>query len=393
MEQHEAKGKLAALLRDIDFDTLSLRMKDPNIFDTLRITRTEIRHSDFLCWLLDPGENHGLGDIFLRKFLRDIFSDEKVSGRSIIDADILDLSGIDIRREWCHIDILIILEKDVIVIENKIDSQDHSNQLMRYKEIVDSAFSDKKIYKHYVYLTQQGTDPINEISQDYYSNYSYREIVEILKTILEIHDNSIPTRTKIYIEDYYNMLRRTILMNDEMNQLAEKIYNSHKDAIELIFNNRPDPATMLYPHFAKAIEKRNWILGSKNKGVVRFVPKELYGLLPKDIGIGWPGKELFMFEIDYFWNNKTANCTSVIAPSNSNDLRDKIHNALQDSSYYIKPRGKKWIVNYRKKISFSASQMVNEEDDVIIKKVENILNEVSPVVEDFAKLLVKAFSE
>ena len=33
--------------------------------DALRIARTEIRHSNFLGWLLDPAESHGQGSLFL----------------------------------------------------------------------------------------------------------------------------------------------------------------------------------------------------------------------------------------------------------------------------------------------------------------------------------------
>ncbi len=36
-----------------------------NIFDALGIARVEIRHSNFLAWLLTPGESHGQGDLFL----------------------------------------------------------------------------------------------------------------------------------------------------------------------------------------------------------------------------------------------------------------------------------------------------------------------------------------
>ena len=38
-----------------------------NIFDVLKISRTEIRHSNVLAWLLDANENHGLGDMFIRE--------------------------------------------------------------------------------------------------------------------------------------------------------------------------------------------------------------------------------------------------------------------------------------------------------------------------------------
>lgn len=36
-----------------------------NLFDVLKASRNEIRHSNVLAWLLDANENHEIGDIFL----------------------------------------------------------------------------------------------------------------------------------------------------------------------------------------------------------------------------------------------------------------------------------------------------------------------------------------
>ena len=41
-----------------------------NIFDCLKLSRQEIRHSNFLAWLLDPKETHGLGDYFIKEYLK-----------------------------------------------------------------------------------------------------------------------------------------------------------------------------------------------------------------------------------------------------------------------------------------------------------------------------------
>ena len=41
-----------------------------NMFDVLKISRTEIRHSNMLGWLLNPNENHGMGDVFLKGILQ-----------------------------------------------------------------------------------------------------------------------------------------------------------------------------------------------------------------------------------------------------------------------------------------------------------------------------------
>jgi len=43
-----------------------------NIFDALGIARVEIRHSNYLAWLLTPGESHGQGDQYLRAVLIDV---------------------------------------------------------------------------------------------------------------------------------------------------------------------------------------------------------------------------------------------------------------------------------------------------------------------------------
>ena len=48
-----------------------------NIFDCLKLTRAEIRHSTFLAWLLDPNETHGLNDFFLKEFLKKILKNNE----------------------------------------------------------------------------------------------------------------------------------------------------------------------------------------------------------------------------------------------------------------------------------------------------------------------------
>ena len=107
-----------------------------------RITNNEIRHSNFLSWLLDPKESHKLGDIFLKRFLREVFSSDKFGEIDQIDVEGMDLSKAEIQREWKNIDILIILEGVVVCIENKVLSKEHSNQLKRYKEIIEKQFPD-----------------------------------------------------------------------------------------------------------------------------------------------------------------------------------------------------------------------------------------------------------
>ena len=75
------------LIKDENFDQLDLGLKNPNIFQILRITNNEIRHSNFFSWLLDPNQSHKLGDIFLKRFLREVFSSDKFEKLEQVDVE------------------------------------------------------------------------------------------------------------------------------------------------------------------------------------------------------------------------------------------------------------------------------------------------------------------
>ena len=176
MDEKRLKKLYDNLINDQDFDKLELGLNKPNIFEILKISKTEIRHSNFLYWLLNPKGSHGLGDVFLKRILREIFSSEKVIDIDQIEVNKLDLSDIQIRREWKNIDLLLIFDDIVICIENKIFSKEHSNQLQRYKEIVKSEFPHKR--QSFVFLTPFGIPSENE--SDVYVFLSYQTIVDSL---------------------------------------------------------------------------------------------------------------------------------------------------------------------------------------------------------------------
>ena len=69
-EKDENEGALQKFLLDINcLDELLPWTGKFNIFDVLKISRTEIRHSNVLSWLLSASENHGLGDAFIKGIL------------------------------------------------------------------------------------------------------------------------------------------------------------------------------------------------------------------------------------------------------------------------------------------------------------------------------------
>lgn len=115
-----------------------------NIFDCLKLSRQEIRHSNFLAWLFDPKETHGLGDYFLKEYLKYVIKSNrnKLNGiksykvPTVFDIDCWNMSDIEVRREYKNIDLLLIDEtnKFIFLIENKVDSFQHDNQLEKYRQ-------------------------------------------------------------------------------------------------------------------------------------------------------------------------------------------------------------------------------------------------------------------
>ncbi len=67
----------AFVVENADLETLEGLLEQFNIFETLGVIRQELRHSDFLAFLLDPRHNHRLGDAFVQRFLQKILIDTR----------------------------------------------------------------------------------------------------------------------------------------------------------------------------------------------------------------------------------------------------------------------------------------------------------------------------
>lgn len=365
-----SKESLKTLINDFDFDKLELELKNPNIFRILKISRTEIRHSNFLVWLLDPNESHNLKDAFLKRFLLDIS----------VELDITSVETIEIRREWRNIDILIITENFVVCIENKVDSFEHSDQLLRYKKIIQESFPEKE--QKFVYLT-----PNQMLASDpEYISYSFDQIASILERMISLFSRNITSEVLQYIKDYIETLKLEIMQNHDLNQLAIKLYNRHKEALEFIFQHKPDISDFFYPIFEKKVIDSGWILGSTNKGVVRFLTPNLKEILPPIKGLNQ--RESLIFELDYYWMNQKQLCFKTIIPpgegtKKDDEIRNEISRIIDEVKDSKNPIGKKWLVHFNVKHPFILEDMKEKSIEQIYghidsfwRKIEDIVNNI-----------------
>ncbi len=217
---------LAAFAEDSDLVWLESLLKRFNLFEALGVVRHELRHSDFLAFLLDPSRNHGLGAAFLEEVLQ-----------SSSDLQFTDLGRATVLREWHNIDILVLDDVNhvAVLIENKIDTGEHSDQLSRYYDDVRRNYPAYQIVA--LYLTPNGDAP----SIESYTPVSYSLVCKLIEKLVEDHRSTLGNDVKMLLEHYVQMLRRHILSESDVAELCRNLYQKHKRALDLIFEHRPPP--------------------------------------------------------------------------------------------------------------------------------------------------------
>ena len=227
-------------LQNLLLDYENLRKLDKwrnkiNLFRVLGISQTEIRHSNILAWLLDPRGNHQLGNTVLSEFLRDLIVNGQVS--EYFKLLLSNQSDFTVRREWKHIDILLVscITKTVIAIENKVNAPESKTQLNRYRNILEDEFKKEEGWAHiYLFLTPDGDEP----SDDKWDIITYEDIVGDIERAIQGLD--LLPEVKLLIENYLDVLRREIMKDNELVDLCNEIYQKHKAALDLIWENITD---------------------------------------------------------------------------------------------------------------------------------------------------------
>lgn len=296
------------ILRNPNLDRLENLIQEFNIFETLRLTHAEIRHSNVIAWLLNPMENHGLSIYFLKQFFKFIVSSNskffKQLPVSLFDFELFEYSNVEIRREWNNVDILVIIieneKKVVVAIENKIKTSEHSNQLIRYREIVEKEYQD--FINLFVYLTPENLIPSDEV----WIPFSYDTIADIITDILNYKKDNLSSNVILFLSQYHTILRRYVVGESQVEKIAIEIYKKHKEALDIIFQYKPDIYLELSEFLQNQLRNHNdIIIDSAGKTVIRFTTN-IIDPLAKTVGEGWiKSNRIVLFEF-YLYDNRVA---------------------------------------------------------------------------------------
>ncbi|AQS05545.1 PD-(D/E)XK nuclease family protein [Clostridium beijerinckii] len=194
-----------------------------NIFTTLNIERDEVfTHSNMIYALLNPRENHGMDDTYLKLFLKEIGISETFLNYTWA-----------VEREWVfengRIDFFLKCEKMCVAIEMKIDAGDQDKQLFRYEEYSKGVNSNYLIY----YLTLDGKYPSEQsadgMDKRYLKCISFKEhILNWLKACLGATNQDMTPYS--LIKQYLYLIEK--LVGEE--KMAEAMKSLIKNADDLM---------------------------------------------------------------------------------------------------------------------------------------------------------------
>ena len=272
---------LRTFSEDLKLKRLDQLLAEFNLFEVLSIARSELLHSRVVAWLLDSHGSHGLGDAFLRGFLRQAALAANRVGidtRTPNDIDGWNLDSAEVFRERHNIDILVIDECNELVclIENKIDSGEHSNQLSRYLSTVRRTY--QRLTPLPVFLTPSGTRPANAQDAKEYASLGYESIASLIGEMLETEGTCIRASVADFLKQYELTLRRSVLeIPSDIDRLAYKIYSEHQEAIDLIVQARSKLSAANWDIIESAVENfaPDLRLFSRSSRLLKYVSRSL----------------------------------------------------------------------------------------------------------------------
>jgi hypothetical protein len=278
-----------------DLERLEALLDQFNIFESLGAVRVELRHSDFLAFLLNPNQSHGLGDVFAKRLLQKaLATTQNHFPITPIDLDLYDLDSMVVLREWQNIDILLVDEENklAVIIENKIGSSEHGDQLKRYRRIVSQHYPDLR--QVCLFLTPEGDEP----SDQKYISIDYLLVAELIEELVESRASTLGPDVRTLMTHYSQMLRRHIVSESEIADLCRKIYRKHQRALDMIYEYRPDQQAAIREILESLVQAEPTLnLDHCSKSYIRFAPKtwDQSELLLQ--GSGWTrSKRILLFE-------------------------------------------------------------------------------------------------
>ena len=297
-------------------------------------------HSGIIRWLLDPSAHHRQAGHFIAALLN-----ATMASPQLLSAD---WSAAQVLQEWENVDDgqrgyldILVLDQDhhnLIAIENKTFSQEHSNQLTRYRRALAGAYPD--FARHHIFLSPAGVSPYLERDRKYWQPARYCVIHDAIQQVLEtgIADPDANALLQIYA----TTIRRNVMSDTSLNQQARRIYLEHREALDRIFANKPNWIDETKPMLKEAVAKHSfWKLDREDAQYVGFRAADWDDFPSSRTGTGWgpESKALLLFEFLFDDDDEPPYLALEISPADTGnaEIRAAVFDAVRQNPAFFKP--------------------------------------------------------
>ena len=320
---HRLDGMLARWRGEVD------------VFDALRLHGDEQFHSNLLAWLLDPRGSHGLGDLFLRRFLAAGGASRAIGAADVPSTMVRREKSLEFHGEYGRLDIWM-LNMDanfVCAIENKVWAPESGDQLAWYRKVLACDHPGQRV--HRVFLTPRGVPPDDPEEREHWVTMSYADILRLFEETTAAAGDAANEDVLALLRQYAITLRRNIVpeVSNDVHELARRIYRKHRQAIDLIIEHReryePNYVTEWFWMSREAIAGQPlWREAACNRPYARFVAADWDEYTELELA-DWPNS-LLLFEL-----HATPSGLELyfsLAGGGDEQLRRRIFNAVKTNS-------------------------------------------------------------
>lgn len=318
------------------------RTPEFNLFELLNLWWQEDIHSRMLTWLLNPQESHGVGDYFLKNFLLQAGCPSELYSA-------IDWSKSEARREWhCIVDgnagwldILILNQRAqfLCAIENKIFSPEGGRQLTHYRKALENGY--RNYTRRYLFLSPGGMQSQWEDERQHWTPVSYKAVLQVIDQMLETACTPITPEVRVLLSQYATTLRSKIVPdhNSEINRLARQIYLEHREAVDLIYANKPNYTNEAKQIFKEAIAiQEGWELDREDQYYVRFRAANWDEFPATRTGTGWlPSDALLLFQ--FVVGSGHPYLDLGLSAGTDETVREKLFDAVRQNPALFHPTG------------------------------------------------------
>lgn len=323
--------------------------KTPNLFQW---ATSELSQDAFLCWFIDWTHPAYKG-------VNTLLTDSATSFINLMtNGKIKSIDSLTIKRQFKSIDIVIVInDKHVLLIEDKVHSKEHGNQLSRYKKLLENEYSDKMIYP--IYLKTGDQSRYKSANDNGYKIIRRKDLLDVLEKGIQsgISDS-------IYV-DFTNFLKRR--RSSVQSYLALPFADWHWDSWKGFYQN---------------IQKEF------NDGTWDYVPQRNGGFL----GYWWhwnSGKIDDVYFEYYLQLEHTKLCIKIYVEGTKenkyhvrNQFRQKLYPLAKEHKIDIRQNGRigKWMTV----AALSNEYRIKDNNDVIdmsatinnLKRINNLMNDL-----------------